>query len=197
MFLSNSCLISRGLLLYRVGEIASSHACDNAFLNSPCFYFFCSPFAPRCRHAVRLRFSEALHNARSTYAHHVLSGVVGLPMFCEACLGIASARRPQGARGHCENRKYFFPLAPACPDFFVGGGSDAKDAFQHAAFKRNRKKRQKQRGRRGNAAGIQEPGKNPELRNGMPMRLSDEPPKKRPHGWCGDGARRPYFIHSY
>ncbi len=31
--------------------------------------FFCNPFALRCRHAVHLRFSETLHNARSTYAN--------------------------------------------------------------------------------------------------------------------------------
>jgi hypothetical protein len=31
-------------------------------------FFFCSPFALRCRHAVRLQFSEVPHNARSPYA---------------------------------------------------------------------------------------------------------------------------------
>jgi hypothetical protein len=30
---------------------------------------------------------------------HVLLGVFGLSMFCEACLSIASARGPQGAMG--------------------------------------------------------------------------------------------------
>jgi hypothetical protein len=46
---------------------------------------------------------------------------------------------------------------------FVGGGSDAKDAFQHVVIKGNKKKRQKQRGRRGSAAGIRETVKNPGL----------------------------------
>jgi hypothetical protein len=41
--------------------------CDNTFLDSSCFYFF-SAARSRCRHAVGLRFSEALHNARSSYA---------------------------------------------------------------------------------------------------------------------------------
>jgi hypothetical protein len=58
-----------------------------------------------------------------------------------------------------------FPCAGLARMSFFGGGSDAKDAFQHAAFKGSKKKRQKQRGRRGSAAGIQEAAKNPELRN--------------------------------
>jgi hypothetical protein len=64
--------------------------------------------------------------------------------------------RAAGGHGNYENRKYSFCFSPAlaCPDVFVGGGSDAKDAFQHAVFKDNKKKRQKQRGRRGSAARI-------------------------------------------
>jgi hypothetical protein len=43
------------------------------------------------------------------------------------------------------------------------GGSDAKAAFQHAAFKGHESKSQEQRGRRGSAAGIRQPVKNHEL----------------------------------
>ncbi len=84
--------------------------------------------------------------------------------------------RSRAAGGQREPRgpEILFPFSPA------PGGSDAKDAFQHAAFEGNRKKRQKQRGRRGSAAGIQEPERNLNQETGMPMRLSDEPPKKRP-----------------
>jgi hypothetical protein len=44
------------------------------------------------------------------------------------------------------------------------GGSDAKDAFKHAVVKGDKKKRQKQRGRRGSVAGIVETVANPQLR---------------------------------
>jgi hypothetical protein len=43
------------------------------------------------------------------------------------------------------------------------GGSDAKDAFQHAAFTGHESKSQEQCGRRGSAAEIRQPVKNHEL----------------------------------
>jgi hypothetical protein len=53
-----------------------------------------------------------------------------------------------GMQGPLEKQKNVcFSPARACPDVFVGGGSDGSDAFQHAAFTGNEKKRQKQRGR--------------------------------------------------
>jgi hypothetical protein len=67
--------------------------------------------------------------------------------------------RAAGGHGNYENRKYSFCFFPA------PGGPDGSDEFQHAAFKGNKKKRRKQRGRRGSAAGIQEAAKNPKLRN--------------------------------
>ncbi len=160
----------------------------------PAFIFFCSPFALRCRHAVRLRFSETLHNARSTYAH-ARAVLEWLDCRCFVKHALAS-RELAGRRGQREPREpeILFCFSPA------PGGSDAKDAFQHAAFKGNRKEKTKAaqpKGKRCRDTGNQE--RNLNYDTGTPTRLSDEPHKKRPTAGPGTGCLflKPYCTRAF
>jgi hypothetical protein len=62
---------------------------------------------------------------------HVLFGVFGVRMFCEACLSIASARGPQGARGTARtgNTLFAFPLRRLVPMFLSGAALTRKTRF--------------------------------------------------------------------
>jgi hypothetical protein len=86
------------------------------------------------------------------------SGTLGLSLFSSHA-GARPCSRDAGGLGKYIKKRSVLSSSRS------PGGSDAKDAFQHAAFTGNKKKRQKQRGRRRSAAGIHEPIRNSERSN--------------------------------